>query len=113
VVEAIRELGLNHQVIFNKESVMVLPAGVNKATGLLAALDELGLSPDHVVGVGDAENDLVFLSRCGCGVAVANALPMLKREADFVTTSEAGQGVVELIDELLADDLVNRRPRQR
>ena len=40
---------------------MVLPAGVNKATGLAAALAELGLSPHNVVGVGDAENDHAFL----------------------------------------------------
>ena len=41
VLEAIRELGVEWQVIFNKGSVMVLPSGVNKATGLSAVLDEL------------------------------------------------------------------------
>ena len=41
---------------------MVLPSGVNKATGLAAALSELGLSPHNVVGVGDAENDHAFLA---------------------------------------------------
>ena len=40
--------------------------GVNKATGLAAALDELGLSPHNVVGVGDAENDHAFLPVCEC-----------------------------------------------
>jgi HAD superfamily hydrolase (TIGR01484 family) len=52
VLEAIRELGLELQVIFNKEAVMVLPSGVNKASGLAAALGELGLSPHNVVAVG-------------------------------------------------------------
>ena len=66
VLEAIRELGLELQIIFNKGAVMVLPSGVNKATGLAAALEELGLSPHNVVGVGDAENDHAFLRRCGC-----------------------------------------------
>src|SRR5262249_25029908 len=37
-LEVIRDLGLELQVIFNKDAVMVLPAGVNKATGLAAAL---------------------------------------------------------------------------
>src|SRR5690606_35731228 len=54
VLETIRELGLELQVIFNKGAVMVLPAGVNKATGLAAALDALGLSPHNAVGIGDA-----------------------------------------------------------
>src|SRR5207249_1657347 len=61
VLEAIRELGLELQVIFNKGAVMVLPAGVNKATGLQVALNELELSAHNVVGVGDAENDHAFL----------------------------------------------------
>ena len=85
VLEAIRELGLELQVIFNKGAVMVLPSGVNKATGLAAALDELGLSPHNVVGVGDAENDHAFLKLCECSAAVANALPALKDDADLVT----------------------------
>src|SRR5215470_9719158 len=51
-VEIIRDLGLELQVIFNKGAVMVLPSGVNKATGLSAALGELGLSTHNVVGIG-------------------------------------------------------------
>ena len=37
VLDAIRHLGLELQVIFNKGAVMVLPSGVNKATGLAVA----------------------------------------------------------------------------
>jgi HAD superfamily hydrolase (TIGR01484 family) len=73
VIEAIRDLGLEHQIIFNKGAVMVLPPGVNKAAGLEAALKDLGLSRHNVVGVGDAENDQAFLQYCGCAAAVANA----------------------------------------
>ncbi len=111
VLEAIRDLGLELQVIFNKEAVMVLPSGVNKASGLRAALKELGLSPNDVVAIGDAENDHAFLDMCGCSAAVANALPALKKHADIVTTGAEGQGVIELIDELLADDLSGRAKR--
>ena len=104
VTDVIRELGLDLQVILNKGSVMVLPASVDKATGLRAALDELALSPESVVGMGDAENDQAFLTACGCGVAVANALDGLKRGAKRVTRGEAGAGVREVIDELIAGD---------
>ncbi|HEY3355986.1 MAG TPA: HAD hydrolase family protein, partial [Polyangia bacterium] len=48
VREIIRQLGLELAVVFNKGAVMVLPAGVDKATGLAAALAELGLSPAGV-----------------------------------------------------------------
>lgn len=105
VIEAIKELGLELQIIFNKGAVMVLPTGVNKATGLTALTKAVGISCDEVVGVGDAENDHAFLEVCGIGVAVANALPILKERADFVTKGARGDGVAELIDMILADDL--------
>ncbi len=105
VLAVIGELGLDLQVILNKGAVMVLPASVNKATGLRAALDELGLSPQAVVGIGDAENDEAFLAMCGCGVAVANALDSVKAQADHVTSGEDGAGVREVIDSLISDDL--------
>ena len=105
VLTVIGELGLDLQVILNKGAVMVVPASVNKATGLRAALDELGLSPQAVVGIGDAENDEAFLAMCGCGVAVANALDSLKAQADHVTSGEDGAGVREVIDSLISDDL--------
>jgi HAD superfamily hydrolase (TIGR01484 family) len=107
VLEIIKELGLELQVIFNKGAVMILPTGVNKATGLKAAAEEMALDCDMIVGVGDAENDHAFLELCGVGVAVANALPMLKAHADFVTTSARGDGVAELIDRMLANGLVD------
>lgn len=105
VLEAIRDLGLKLQVIFNKGAVMVLPSGVNKGTGLRHALRELGISTHNCVAIGDAENDRAFLSISECAVAVANALPTLKERADIVTTGEATDGVIELIDQLCSDDL--------
>jgi len=110
VLEVIRDLGLELQVIFNKGAVMILPSGVNKASGLKAALTELNLSVHNTVGVGDAENDHAFLSICECSVAVANALPSVKERADFVTNATHGPGVTQLIEEMLADDLFSREP---
>jgi hydroxymethylpyrimidine pyrophosphatase-like HAD family hydrolase len=109
VLETIREMGLELEVIFNKGAVMVLPSGVDKASGLVAALAELGGSADGTVGVGDAENDLSLLGACGLGVAVANAVPALKERADLVTRQPRGAGVVELIDQMLMNDLVGLR----
>lgn len=105
VLKVIHDLGLEMQVIYNRDAAMVLPSGVNKATGLRAALPELGLSPHNTVGVGDAENDHALLNVCEFRVAVANAIPMLKERADFVTTAPDGKGVEELIEKMLFDDL--------
>lgn len=105
VLQTIQELKLELQIILNKDAVMVLPAGINKATGLNAALAELEISTDETVAVGDAENDLDFMNVCGCAVAVANALPMVKERADLVTKGARGAGVVELIEQMISNDL--------
>lgn len=107
VLEAIRDLGLELQVIFNKGAVMVLPSGINKAAGLNAALNKIGLSSHNVVGVGDAENDHAFLDLCELSVAVANALPMVKEKVDWVTQGSRGKGVAELIEQIVASDLAD------
>lgn len=97
----IQEMRLDLQVILNKRAVMVLPKGIDKAFGLKAALQELNLEPEQTVGVGDAENDCHFLAVCGYAAAVANALPLVKDQADWVASQARGAGVVELIDQLL------------
>jgi HAD superfamily hydrolase (TIGR01484 family) len=113
VLAVIRDLGLERQVIFNKGSVMVLPSGVNKASGLVHALDALGIDAATVAGVGDAENDHALLQLCGVGAAVANALPSLKDHADLVLGRAHGAGVADLIERMLDGslDAVPRRPR--
>jgi hydroxymethylpyrimidine pyrophosphatase-like HAD family hydrolase len=107
VAAAIHELDLAAEVHIelNKGSLMVLPSGVDKRTGLQAALAELQLAPANVVAIGDAENDASLLAACGCAAAVANALPSIKRNADLVTAAGHGAGVAELIGQLLDNDL--------
>jgi hypothetical protein len=111
VLQVIHDMGLELQVIFNKGAVMVLPSGINKATGLRRALDALKVSPHNTVGIGDAENDHALLATCECAVAVANALDSVKARVDFVTAADHGAGVVELIDRMIASDLAELNPR--
>ena len=110
VLEVIRELGLERQVIFNKGAVMVLPAGVNKASGLAAALAELSLSPRNVVACGDGENDHALLDSSEYSVAVANAVASLKERADRVTAEKRGDGVLEVVADMMAHDLARSQP---
>ncbi|MGH9559554.1 MAG: HAD family hydrolase [Bryobacteraceae bacterium] len=108
VAEVIRDLGLDLRVILNKGSVMVLPAGVYKTSGLEVALDDLRISAQELAGVGDAENDLPFLAMCGLSAAVSNALPEVKQAADVVLSSDHGHGVAELIDMILTEESKSR-----
>lgn len=115
VLSIVQQFGLEFQIIFNKGAVMLLPSGINKATGLAHALARLNLQPQQVVGVGDAENDHAFLESCAIAVAVSNAIDALKEKCDLVMPSDHGRGVIELIDRLLIDDLQSlglRRPQR-
>ncbi len=97
VLSVIHELGLELQVIFNRGSAMILPNGIDKATGLKAGLKRIGIAPGEVIGTGDAENDQAFLQVSGFRVAVANALDSVKADADLVTSRPNGEGVAEFI----------------
>lgn len=105
VLEAIRALKIEWHVIFNKHAVMALPADVTKATGLTVALRELDVSAEETIGVGDAENDQSFLRLVGLSAAVANALAEVKALADVTTGGRRGEGVRELIEQLLGGHL--------
>lgn len=109
VLAAIQDLGLELAVIFNKASLMVLPTGISKATGLTAVLRAMSIAPAEVAGIGDAENDEALIGLCGLGVAVANAVPELRAQADRVMQGGAGFGVAELVDDLLGNDQLSER----
>ena len=81
----------------NRGELMIVPAGVTKGTGLIEALDDLGLSRHNAIGVGDAENDHSLLDACEVGVAVANAVDAIRARADVVLSLPDGQGVAELL----------------
>lgn len=85
---AIEHAGLHLNLVFNKNSVMVLPAGIDKGSGLREALAGTGTDLANVAGIGDAENDHGLLDACGLKIAVPNAIPAILKKADRVLTFE-------------------------
>lgn len=104
VRSTIKRLNLDLQIILNKGSLMILPNGINKASGLKHALNVLNIPASKTWAIGDAENDIDFLRSVGFPAAVFNALPSVKAQAVFTATREAGEGVEELIEKILAED---------
>jgi hydroxymethylpyrimidine pyrophosphatase-like HAD family hydrolase len=97
----VARLGLQVRLVRNRESLMVLPESVSKASGLSHALASLGASAEQTAGIGDAENDRELLEACGLGVAVGDAVPELKAVADRVLDRPNGEGVAAFLRELL------------
>ncbi|MHB9089793.1 MAG: HAD family hydrolase [Chloroflexota bacterium] len=111
VLNTIHTQGLEMHIIFNRGSVMILPGGITKSSGLSVALADLALSAHNLVAVGDGENDHALLAGAECGVAVANAVQKLRERADFVTAAPNGAGVTDLCRRLMEDDLAELAPR--
>jgi hydroxymethylpyrimidine pyrophosphatase-like HAD family hydrolase len=102
---AIAKVGVDRQVVRNRDSAMVLPAGISKRTGLEVALRDLGESPSATVAVGDGENDVALFAVAGVSVAVANAVDVLKTRADVVLSEANGRGIQSLAAAIVAGDL--------
>ena len=96
-IDAVHELELDVQLVWNRGSLMLVPGGVTKGTGVLTALAALGISPHSAIGVGDAENDHALLHTCELGIAVANAVPALAEHADLVLAEPDGQGITKFL----------------
>ena len=96
--EALARADVPADLIRNLDRVMVLPRGVDKAAGVLAALQALGVEPAHAAAAGDGENDVALLSAVGYGIAVANAVPQLKTVARHVCADVGGHGVARWIE---------------
>jgi len=109
VLDMLRESRSSATVEYNREALMLLPPGTTKASGLAAALQELGFSAHNVVACGDAENDRSLFEFAEFSAAVANAHPGLKAAADTVLPQPDGAGVRILIKDLLDGKIPTRR----
>lgn len=86
------------KIELNKDRLMIMPRGIDKGSGLRAALRQLSASTDDMMCVGDGENDLPMFRIARIRVALNNSVEILKDEADYVSKREDGEGVLEAID---------------
>ena len=74
------------------------PVGVSKASGLQHVVDELGLTADDVLAIGDGRNDIEMLRWAGRGVAMAQAVEEVREAADAVTETVHDDGAAVEIE---------------
>jgi hydroxymethylpyrimidine pyrophosphatase-like HAD family hydrolase len=113
VEDAIRKLRLDCQLVANGSSLIILPAEVNKASGVREALKQLGVSAHNLVVIGDAQNDLALFQLAEHSVAIQNADPLLKRCANRTTQGAFCEGFLELARDLIDGDLAYAQPKVR
>ncbi|MFA5772342.1 MAG: phosphoglycolate phosphatase [Thermoplasmata archaeon] len=106
LLKIIETKNINVKLIRNIDSMMLLPPDVDKGIGLLKALKILEINKRNLAVIGDGENDLEMFSVAGTRVAVANAVELLKRNADIICKNSYGAGVAEFIDMALKNKKV-------
>ena len=77
-------------------------AHVNKWYALRRLAADAGVAADAICAVGDSLNDLPMIRGAGFGVAMGNAEPVVQAAADWITGANHEDGLVPLIDRLLA-----------
>ena len=82
--------------------VEVMAPGVTKAAALAALCDDLGVTADEVVAIGDHTNDVPMLRWAGRGVAMGNAHPAVLAEIAEQTAPNTEDGLALVIESLLA-----------
>ena len=79
--------------------IELVPQGIDKAQSLLRLLGKLNLSQQDLIAFGDGYNDLSMLKLAAMGVAMENAAPEVRAEADWVTLSNENDGVAHALEQ--------------
>lgn len=97
VIDVARRAGSTRRTVINKGSVAIVPEGIDKGTGLRAAIDHLGAQGMPILAIGDAANDLPMFAAATIAVAVANADDAVRAAGIERTSGTAGAGVAEAL----------------
>ena len=79
----------------------IMPQNIDKAASLQRLLGALGLKQEQMICCGDGFNDITMIEFAGLGVAMANAQEVVKKSADYITSSNNEDGIVAVIRKFL------------
>ena len=76
----------------------LVPKGIDKAQSLSVLLEEIGMTKNEMIAIGDGFNDLSMIQYAGLGIAMENAQDVVKQAADFITLSNEEDGVAYAVE---------------
>lgn len=86
----------------DRKWIETMPKGCSKYNSIKALANYLNISNDEIISFGDGLNDIEMLQKCGYSVALANALPEVKKVANDITIYDHNNdGVIEYLKEHL------------
>jgi hypothetical protein len=78
----------------------LLPKNSTKGDGLIQLGELCGIDRSRIIAVGDNENDLEMVKIAGVGIAVENAIPIVKSSADYITADNNSDAIAKVIYDL-------------
>lgn len=93
-----------HFAVFNHPTYSEIGLkGYSKATGMEFLRERFGIDKDHVIAMGDSDNDTLMLEAAGIAVVMGNGHPDVKKIADFISIDCADGGVGYAIEKLILE----------
>lgn len=91
-----------YEIIKTRNNLLeFMPKGITKGYGISLLAKDLGIERHEIMGIGDEENDLPMIEYVGMGVAMANAIPLVRDAADYVTATNEEDGVAQAIEQFV------------
>ena len=94
--DALLAPALKHSVTtrWHPEFTDIVPENISKAEGISRVIAGYGIGREEVMAFGDGGNDVEMIEYAGIGVAMGNALPDVRKHADYVTSTVDEAGIV-------------------
>ena len=94
--DALLAPALKHSVTtrWHPEFTDIVPENISKAEGISRVIVGYGIGREEVMAFGDGGNDVEMIEYAGIGVAMGNALPDVRKHADYVTSTVDEDGIV-------------------
>lgn len=74
---------------------------VSKGNAIKALIEKYEIDIKDVICIGDNENDISMIKMAGLGVAMGNAIPEVKKVADYITDTNENDGVAKVINKFI------------
>lgn len=101
VIDVTHKIGGLQYCNLGDRFIEITRLGTDKGNALRAICNHLGVDIKNTVAFGDGENDLQFLQAAGTAVAMENAFPIIKQNADIIAKSNNNDGVADIIFQII------------
>lgn len=106
-LDSLDDVSVGRQIIpmgsYGSGELTVFSPNASKGGGLRWLAQRLGIPLEQTMAIGDAVNDLSMLRMAGLGVAMGNAAPEIRAEANAVTATNDDDGVAQAIERYILD----------